>query len=81
MLIATRPEAEAVALAQELLTRADAAQLPLLGVPFVVKDNIDVAGLPTTAACPAFAYQPAHSSFVVKRLEDEAVRTQLLEPI
>jgi allophanate hydrolase len=42
---------------------------PLFGVPFVVKDNIDVAGLPTTAACPAFAYRPATSAFVVKRLE------------
>ena len=41
----------------------------LYGVPFVVKDNIDVAGLPTTAACPAFAYHPERSAFVVERLE------------
>ena len=42
---------------------------PLYEVPFVVKDNIDVAGLPTTAACPAFAYRPERSAFVVDRLE------------
>ncbi len=41
---------------------------PLFGVPFAVKDNIDVAGLPTTAACPAFAYTPATSATVVERL-------------
>ncbi|HVY34442.1 MAG TPA: allophanate hydrolase [Caulobacteraceae bacterium] len=43
--------------------------LPLAGVPFAVKDNIDVAGLPTTAACPAFAYEPGASSAVVARLQ------------
>lgn len=43
--------------------------LPLAGVPFAVKDNIDVAGLPTTAACPAFAYDPDRSAGVVERLE------------
>jgi allophanate hydrolase len=43
--------------------------LPLAGVPFAAKDNIDVAGLETTAACPAFAYQPARSATVIERLE------------
>ena len=42
--------------------------LPLYGVPFAVKDNIDVAGMPTTAACPPFAYTPRESAFAVQRL-------------
>jgi allophanate hydrolase len=42
---------------------------PLYGVPFAVKDNIDVAGLPTTCACPAFAYIPQRSAKVVELLE------------
>jgi len=41
---------------------------PLWGVPFAVKDNIDVAGYPTTAACPAFAYMPDEDAFVVAQL-------------
>ena len=41
---------------------------PLYGVPFAVKDNIDVAGIPTTAGCPAFAYTPVKSATVVERL-------------
>ncbi|MBN9085869.1 MAG: allophanate hydrolase [Reyranella sp.] len=42
--------------------------LPLFGIPFAVKDNIDVAELPTTAACPGFAYQPKESAKVVEQL-------------
>ena len=49
--------------------RSSGEQLPLYGIPFAVKDNIDVAGLPTTAACPQFAYQPAVSAPVVERLQ------------
>ncbi|GAA0986161.1 allophanate hydrolase [Acrocarpospora macrocephala] len=41
---------------------------PLYGVPFAVKDNIDVAGMPTTAACPAFAYVPDRTAPLVERL-------------
>lgn len=44
--------------------------LPLYGIPFAVKDNIDLAGLPTTAACPAFSYQPSESATVVQLLMD-----------
>ncbi len=44
------------------------AQRPLLGVPFVVKDNIDVDGLTTTAGCPAFAHTAQRSATVVRRL-------------
>lgn len=42
---------------------------PLSGIPFAVKDNIDVAGYPTTAACPDFAYTPEKTASVVDRLE------------
>ena len=55
--------------AQELEKR-DPAKLPLYGIPFAVKDNIDLAGLPTTAACPAFAYLPERSATVVQLLLD-----------
>ncbi|WP_445372586.1 allophanate hydrolase [Methylomonas sp. HW2-6] len=43
-------------------------ELPLYGIPFAIKDNIDLVDLPTTAACPAYAYQPEQSAFVVRRL-------------
>jgi len=50
--------------------RRDGAQMPLFGVAFAVKDNIDVAGMPTTAGCPAFSYVPHRSAAVVERLVD-----------
>jgi allophanate hydrolase len=65
--ISLRDEKEALAEA-EALSAKDAAKLPLYGIPVAVKDNIDVAGLPTTAACPAFSYLPAHDATSVARL-------------
>jgi allophanate hydrolase len=44
--------------------------LPLSGLTFAIKDNIDLAGVPTTAACPAYAYSPEKSATVVERLID-----------
>jgi len=65
--ISLRDEQDALREA-EALRPADAARLPLFGVPVAVKDNIDVAGLPTTAACPAFSYMPARDATAVAKL-------------
>ena len=59
------PEARAAAAA---LPPFDPARFPLWGLPVAVKDNIDIAGLPTTAACPRFAYRAAGSAPAVARL-------------
>ena len=69
--ISRTPEGEVRRRAAELtaLSVAARAALPLYGVPFAVKDNIDVAGLATTAGCPAFAYTPERSATAVARLE------------
>ena len=55
---------------QRRLDAAGPEPLPLLGQTFAIKDNIDFAGAPTTAACPAFAYTPERSATVVQRLLD-----------
>ncbi|MGN7999145.1 allophanate hydrolase [Sphingomonas sp. 22176] len=62
------PEALRAAAAAVDARIAAGETLPLAGVPFAVKDNIDLAGLATTAACPAFAYQPERSATVVAKL-------------
>lgn len=67
--ISRKEDAALLAEADALASRGpDAARLPLYGIPFAVKDNVDVAGLPTTAACPAFTYHPDRSSPVVEQL-------------
>jgi allophanate hydrolase len=65
------PPDDVMARARELdsYLPAERSALPLYGVPFAVKDNIDVAGVPTTAACPEFAYVPERSATAVERLE------------
>ena len=65
--ITLRDEADALAEAAALAAKGDTG-LPLYGVPVAVKDNIDVAGLPTTAACPAFAYDPGKDATCVAKL-------------
>ena len=54
--------------AAEALPPFDSVTYPLWGVPFAVKDNIDVAGMPTTVACPDYAYVPESSARVVELL-------------
>jgi len=65
--LALVPEADARD-AAGALPPFDPVAMPLWGVPFAVKDNIDVAGLPTTAACPDFAYTPTETAPAVMRL-------------
>lgn len=61
------PRAELEARAAELERRGPEG-LPLYGIPFAIKDNIDCAGHPTTAACPQFSYVPRESAPVLERL-------------
>jgi allophanate hydrolase len=61
----------ALAKLAETLEKAggDISQLPLYGVPFAAKDNIDAVGFTTTAGCPAYAYSPANDATVIARLK------------
>jgi allophanate hydrolase len=61
--------AEMLAYAQKLEAKV-AKNLPLYGIPFAIKDNIDLVGTPTTAGCPDYAYTPEKSATVVQKLID-----------
>ena len=63
-------EEQCIARASELESLNDTSKLPLFGIPFAVKDNFDVAGLPTTAGCPAFSRMAARTAGAVQRLLD-----------
>ncbi|ESA38151.1 allophanate hydrolase [Leptolyngbya sp. Heron Island J] len=58
------------AMALTNMSASQRSQLPLWGIPFSVKDCIDVAGIPTSAACPAFAYNATHTNTAVQKLLD-----------
>ncbi|HTP95758.1 MAG TPA: allophanate hydrolase [Burkholderiales bacterium] len=64
------PEREVLRRAEALDDDPAARALPLFGIPFAVKDNIDVAGYPTTAGCPDFSYLAERTATAVRRLLD-----------
>jgi allophanate hydrolase len=66
--ISLTPRETALVRAQELENDPASVSLPLYGIPFAIKDNIDLAGVPTTAGCPAYAHVPERSATVVERL-------------
>ena len=69
--ITLREQGSVVAEAAAIADRVAAGEpLPLAGRLFAVKNNIDVAGIPTTAACPAFGYEPSADAVAVARLRD-----------
>ena len=70
MFIVTVPEKKLRERAEFLKGRStsDREKMPLFGVPFAVKDNIDVVGYQTTAGCPEYAYALAKNAFIVDRL-------------
>lgn len=67
LFISLRSEEDLLKEAARISSSVDPAS-PLFGIPVAVKDNIDVKGLPTTAACPAFSYMPTEDAVAVSRL-------------
>ena len=66
----TTLSAEAIQPYLEQLQQFSPSELPLYGIPFAIKDNIDLANVPTTAACPEYAYTPTAHATVVQQLID-----------
>ncbi|AEP00086.1 allophanate hydrolase [Heyndrickxia coagulans] len=64
----TPPTMEHIRPYLDRLASLDPEDAPLWGIPFAIKDNIDVAGMPTTAGCPDYTYVPEEHATVVKRL-------------
>src|SRR6187455_2123265 len=64
------PKEEVLRKAEGFWRLQNKQELPLFGIPYAVKDNIDVAGIPTTAACEKFSYIPKESADVVKKLDE-----------
>ena len=61
---------KAMSMARKLERDSLAPARPLYGIPFAISDNIDLAGVPTTAACPAYSYMPTRSATVVQAMLD-----------
>lgn len=64
----TPPRMERIRPFLDRLSSLDPASAPLWGIPFAIKDNIDLAGVPTTAGCPDYQYVPTEHATVVSRL-------------
>ncbi|RHM53030.1 allophanate hydrolase [Mitsuokella sp. AF33-22] len=64
----TPPEEKWITIYLRRLPPMDFSKYPLWGIPFAIKDNIDLEGIPTTAACPSYSYTPGKSAFVIDRL-------------
>lgn len=66
----SRLDADSLRAYARALEGKDPSTLPLYGIPFAIKDNIDLVGLPTTAGCPEYAFSPERHATVVQRLID-----------